>query len=395
MTLLKRLDSRIPRLLFATCIVIALSAVVMERAVYRTSVEAVVNAPRVEITAPIEGVIDTVGAAQGTAVRAGALLVRLRRDAWATNGDPTLGARSALLRARVDIVAHQLSTLLEMQEELSAREQRYRATVIERLESDLRAAQVKLAERRLSVDQALAMEKVNGASKLEVARAHSDAAAAEADVTRIRVALTSAQRGIVTGEGGQDVPYSRQRLDQLALDIARLRAERDELKAEDATMVNGAVGIEHDAGGAVAVAAPAAGMLWQFAATPGERVLKGSHLGTLVDCSRVYLEATVTPHDGDRIDLSKGVVVRFAGTSTEVHGRVRSVRGGGLRPDDAAAAELTLTDTRGDSRVIIDLDARQIDQSAANFCQVGRNAKVFFDDKAMWRPLQALSQWVR
>lgn len=395
MTLLKRLDSRVPRLLLAVCIVIALSAVVMERAVYRTSVEAVVNAPRIEIDAPIEGVIDSVGVAPGAAVTPGALVVRLRRDGWSTSGDPTLAAKSSLLRARVDIVARELSTLLEMQEELSVREQRFRKTVIERTAADLRAAQVKLTERQLTLEQTEALAKVNGATKLDLARAHSDAASAEADVTRLSVALASARNGVVTGESGQDVPYSRQRLDQLAMDIARLRAERDGLKAENATMAAGVVGVEHDSTGIVSVNAPARGMLWQLNATRGERVLKGARLGTLVDCSRVYLEATVSPHDGDKIDLTKGVVVRFAGTSLEVKGRVRSVRGGGLRPDDTSAAELTLTDTRGDSRVVIDLDAEAIGQSAANFCQVGRNAKVYFDEKAMWRPLQMLSQLSR
>lgn len=362
---------------------------------YRTSVEAVVNAPRIEISAPIEGVIDSVAVTQGGLVNRAALVAQLRRDAWTTNGDPTLASRSTLLHARVDIVARELTTLLEMQEELTTREKRYRQTVIERLAADLRSAEVKQVERQLIVDQALTMAKIEGVTKLEVARAKSELASADADVTRLRGALASARNGTVAGEGGQDVPYSRQRLDQLTLDIARLRTTRDELKAESANIADGTLGVETDSSGVVPVVAPSNGMIWQLSAVRGERVLKGAHLGTLVDCSRVYLEATVSPHDGDRIDLTKAVVVRFAGTSLEVRGTVRSVRGGGLRADHESAAELTLTNSRGDSRVIIDLDAVSMGQSAENFCQVGRNAKVYFDEKAMWRPLQLLSQLTR
>ena len=46
MSFLERLDSRTPRLLLAVCIIAALLAVLAERVIYRTSIEAVVNAPR-------------------------------------------------------------------------------------------------------------------------------------------------------------------------------------------------------------------------------------------------------------------------------------------------------------------------------------------------------------
>lgn len=395
MSLLKRLDSRLPRLLLALVIAVALLSVAAERALYRTSIEAVVNAPRVDIVAPIDGIVDSVGVAAGAAVDGGAVVARLRRDAWTASGDTPVAARSAFLHERVDIVARELRTLVDLADSLTLRETRYRQTSVERLAADLLAAEARVAERRLVMEQVDAMHRIDGSTKLDVARARAELASAEADVARISATLRSARSGVISGEGGQDVPYSRQRLDQLTIDIARLRADRDALKAEARTMSVGALSVEADSTGKVSVTAPSSGITWTLSATPGERVIKGTPLATLVDCRRAYLEATVTPRDGDRISAQQRVVVRFAGTSIESHGTVRSVRGGGLRPDGSTAAELSLENRRGDTRVIVDVDTDSIGQSSANFCQVGRHAKVFFDEHAGWRPLQLFSALTR
>lgn len=395
MTLLKRLDSRLPRLLLALVIAVALLSVVAERALYRTSIEAVVNAPRVDIVAPMDGIVDSVGVATGDAVAQGAVIARLRRDAWTASADAPAAVRSAFLRERVDIVARELETLIELADSMTVREARFRKTSVGRLVADLRAAEARVAERQLVMEQVEAMQKVDGSTKLDVARARAELTTAEAEVARIATTLNSARSGVTTGEGGQDVPYSRQRLDQLTIDIARLRAERDALKAEARTMTVGALSVQGDSTGKVSVTAPTAGITWTLSATAGERVLKGTPLATLVDCRRAFLEASVTPRDGDRIEAKQRVVVRFAGTSIESRGTVRSVRGGGLRPDGSTAAELVLVNRRGDTRVIVDLDTDAIGQSSANFCQVGRHAKVFFDEEAGWRPLQLLSALTR
>ncbi|GAB1342859.1 HlyD family secretion protein [Gemmatimonas sp.] len=391
---LKRLDTRAPRLLLAAAILVAVGAVAMERAVYSTSIEAVVNAPRIDLVAPIEGVVDSVGAELGQQVARGAMLLRLRRDGYTADGVQTLNTRSALLHGKADIIARELETLIALQASLEVREAKYRQTLIERLDADLAAAESRLSERRLVVEQTNALVDVNGSSRLDVTRARTAMVEAQSDVIRLRATLRAARDNVISDQSGQDVPYSRQRIDQLTVDIARLRAERDVAKNEALTIGEGAIETQADSRGAVQLSAPTSGAIWQITAVPGERVLRGAPLATIVDCSRVYLEATVTPRAADRIDLSKEVIVRLAGTAEEARGRVRSVRGGGLRIESASAAELRQQDRRGDSRVLIDVDVSSIHQSSANFCQVGRHAKVFFDDRAPLRPLQFASRQV-
>jgi hypothetical protein len=44
---------------------------------------------------------------------------------------------------------------------------------------------------------------------------------------------------------------------------------------------------------------------------------------------------------------------------------------------------------------MVDINAQAIGQTRGNFCQVGRNAKVYFDETAAWLPLQYLSGLTR
>lgn len=203
---LKRLDTRAPRLLLAAAILVAVGAVAMERAVYSTSIEAVVNAPRIDLVAPIEGVVDSVGAELGQQVARGAMLLRLRRDGYTADGVQTLNTRSALLHGKADIIARELETLIALQASLEVREAKYRQTLIERLDADLAAAESRLSERRLVVEQTNALVDVNGSSRLDVTRARTAMVEAQSDVIRLRATLRAARDNVISDQSGQDVP---------------------------------------------------------------------------------------------------------------------------------------------------------------------------------------------
>lgn len=399
MSLVRVLDSRPLRLLLVAGTGVALLSVFAERAIYTTSIEAVVNAPRLDIIAPFDGVLDSVPAALGRAVPANSLVAQLRRDAWSPDADNALGVRVQLLHDRIDIVAQQLETLLELQEDLGTRSRQYRQTQVARLTADLGAATAQLRERRLALTQAESLRAVDGVPVSELEKTRADVAVADARVQQLRAALTSAGRGVVVDESGQDAPYSQQRIDQLTIDIARLRAERDGLKAERAALeashgTNRALAGADSASGAVALRTPSAGVVWTAPLAAGSRVLKGTTVVSLVDCAQVYLEATVTPRDADHIRVGQTVIVHFAGQTTEYPAQVQSIRGGGLRQEGSSAAQLVTPNRDGDSHVILTFDASGLGQSADNFCHVGRQAKIVFADEAPLRPLTRLRGWL-
>lgn len=405
MSAFKALDSRPLRLLLVAGTGVALLAVFAERAIYTTSIEAVVNAPRIDIVAPFDGVVDSVAATLGHRMPIGAVVARVRRDAWSPDADNALGVRTTLLGDRVDIVARQLETLLTLQEELGVRSRQYRQTQTTRLEADLSAADAQLRERRLALSQGEALKAVDGMPASELEKLRADVAIADSRVKQLRASLASASRGVVVDESGQDAPYSQQRIDQLTIDIARLRAERDGIKAELHAMTAGhapsdertdssAMRAADSSALGVLLRAPSAGVVWTSPISTGSRVLKGTTVATLVDCRHVYLEATVTPRDADRIRVGTPVLVHFAGQTREYRATVQSIRGGGLRTEVTSAAQLVTPNRDGDSHVILGFDGATLDQSADNFCQVGRQAKVVFAEEAPLRPLTRVRAWL-
>lgn len=390
---LKQLDSQPLRLALTAGSAVVLLSVFAERALYRTSVQAVLNAPRIQLVAPVEGSVDSVLVGMGDAVLVGQRIVTLRPDRWSNDGAGTLGVRVALLRERVAILARQLESLVDLEASLRERAAAYRRTQIVRLEAELSAAVARHRERTLALQQGESLRAVDGVTVADVERLRADAASAESTVKRLTAALASARHGVVVDESGQDAPYSQQRLDQLVIDIARLRAERDALKAEGHALSSGMVATDTIAGGAV-VTAPATGVLWGSVATAGARVARGEPVATLVDCTKVYLEATVTPRDGDALRPGEPVLIHFAGQSREYRGTVRAVRGAGVRAEDDGAATLPNSTRTDDSHVIIAIDPSVATSTAGTFCQVGRLAKVTFAEHAPLRPLTRLSAWL-
>lgn len=317
---LKQLDSQPLRLALTAGSAVVLLSVFAERALYRTSVQAVVNAPRIQLVAPVEGTIDSVLVTMGAAVRDKQPIVAVRPDRWTNDGSGSLGVRVMLLGDRAAIIAHQLESLVELEESLRQRAAAYRRTQIVRLEADVAAADARHRERMLALKQAESLRAVDGATVAEVEGVRADAVAAESALRRLSAALASARSGVVVDESGQDAPYSQQRLDQLVIDIARLRAERDALRAESKALSDGMAPADTTRSGAL-VTSPAAGVLWGALPTRGQRVTRGEPIATLVDCSKVYLEATVRPRDGDALQTGDPVLIKFAGQSREYRGR--------------------------------------------------------------------------
>ena len=174
---------------------------------------------------------------------------------------------------------------------------------------------------------------MDGASALDVARASSTQATAIAAEVGIETALANARR---RRRGRRERP-GRALLAAAARPAGHRhrppagRARRAACRAEDAQCgrdgrragrTGGVDGrVRHRPGSCGCPVAHA----WASACS------RARPLATLVDCRRVYLEATVTPRDGDRIDADAPVIVRLPAPAVEARGTVRSVRGGGLR----------------------------------------------------------------
>lgn len=378
--MLKYLNSRIARLLLAAVIAVCLTSVAATRVLYQTSIEAVLNAPRIEIEAPTDGVLGAFAVEPGRTVKTGALLVSLRRDEFSRGTTDELGARLKSLRDRSATLDTQMTSLRALRDSLHLRVKAYRTATIAQLTAASASATSRAVERAQNLSRAIELRSANGTTQVDVDRARSESAVADAESASARAALAAAERGVVTGQGAQDVPYSQQRIDELSVQLTNLAAEASlvqiELESLQRTSASDAAVSQID--GSIDVRATVDGVVWSARQSVGAHVTKGSTLVTLIDCSRLYLDATISPRHQDQIQPGAEVRLRFAGTSHEFPGNVSYVRGGGVRDDGEAAAQLTLSNRRNDSHAIIEVKPEVVGASPGNFCQVGRSAKVIF-----------------
>jgi multidrug resistance efflux pump len=397
------LNTRTARLLLTVAILAALGLVASDRALYRTSIDAVVNAPRVEVVAPVEGTIATLPGRPGRALAAGSLVATLRRAAWSQGMEHEAGARLAHLQTRVATLEAHAGTLRALAAQLSARVVRHRTSHVAQLGEAVRAAALDVTERRAAHERLEALARVQGATVAELATARAGRETAEARLARAEEALRAARAGVLTDQGAQDVPYSQQRHDEVTMQLATLDAARAQARTELATLAAQMGGAPESAaqlvastgraetgdapGGArvldvlgdVAVPSPGEQVVWSVNHAPGSLVLKGTVLATMVDCADVFLEARVSTRDAVAIQPGAPVRFHFAGESREVPGRVAYVRGGAVRDEVPTVARLTTEErAASDGRVVITLDARAIGARPENFCQVGRSGKVRF-----------------
>lgn len=381
LVMLRIFNTRAARLLLALVIVVCLSSVAATRVLYQTSIEAVVNAPRTQIEAPTDGILGDFAVEPGRTVKTGALLFQIRRDEFSRGTEDELGVRIQTARDRVTALEEQITGLRSIRDSLQTRVRGFRASWVLQLEATSAAADARSQERAQNETRVLALRGANGSTQVDVERARSDALIAAAEAASAKSALDAARRGIVTAQGAMDVPYSQQRVDELAVQITNLVAQftlaSSELREMERTTTSAVADSATD--GTIPIRTNVDGVVWAAPFSKGAHVQKGTTLMTLIDCSQLYLDATINPHQQDKIEPGAQVRLRFAGSSQEFPGKVEYVRGGGLREDGQAVAQLTLDNRRNDSHAIIKVDQAAIGATPGNFCQVGRSAKVIFD----------------
>jgi biotin carboxyl carrier protein len=395
--LLKFFNTVVARLILSLGIIGALGMVAADRLLYRSSIDAVVNAPRIEVVAPAEGVIAALPIRPGSTVAVGATVAAIQRTSWSQGVADEIGVRVTQLRTQVAALDDEAAALRALRAELRARVVRHRASSVAQLADEERAIRASAEESRRAYARLRALRDANSATEAEVEVAQSASVRADAALARVREAGRAVAGGVVTepmGGGAQDVPYSQQRVDDLTIQLAQLAAAQAtavaELRALEAQLgmahspttgerADTAAAADRMPVGTIALVSHSGGVVWSVPHALGSIVMKGAVVATLVDCAEVFLEARISPRDEAAIRAGQPVTFRFVGERTELPGTVAYVRGGGVRADAQTVAHLA-TGPRAatDGRVVIAPDARAMGAVPRNSCHVGRSVKVSF-----------------
>jgi multidrug resistance efflux pump len=362
--------------------------------IHPISTDAVLNAEVVTVRAPIEGVLAGAGFAIGDRVAAGETVARIKSFHSETARRDQAALDLAAGRRLAEALAGEVSELAALDRRLLRETAAYGTAATARLElseaqsqARARAAEavlarvrLDLARRRTLLDKGFVAPAAVEAAEADARSAQANVEAAQADARRVAAELKAARHGTFVGDGFNNVPYSRQRYDEVHLkllqrrsDLAAARARQGEhaarLAAEEADLAR-----LSDA----AIVAPAGGVVWQRFAGDGDGVRPGDPVLGVVDCRALFLTAVLPKRFFPEIKAGDRAQARLQGDAEPVAAVVQSVRAGSGVQANASAAVTSSAEEGHDVVITLAIEASRLGTRSDNLCQVGQHATVTF-----------------
>jgi multidrug resistance efflux pump len=370
-------------------------AYLYDRLMLNVSIDAVVSAPLTHIRSSVDGRVSLrPNVEPGGSVEKGAELLSVFDDRADERTLIELNSKLSSAAENVRSIEKRMSSLQVLEAELHLRVNAHRIATISR--SQAMVAEIEAAREGARAKASLAAGERSRAEELlgrgviskakvdefttQEAQAAAEVRRLDATSIRIRAELESAQKGIIIGEGYSDSPYSRQRIDELRMRLAEIAAERDSAVSSEKQLKNLIAAEERRLKQMTqdTVISPASGVLWNVRVGEGGRVSKGDDIADFVDCSQAFVEATVSERGYGTIRPGDSVSVRLSGSSTDIDGVIRSVRGSGANVVGLNRAAGLEHLPSGMMAVVVSMNS---DVFRVPGCQLGRSAKVYFNDK--------------
>lgn len=360
-----------------------------------TSTQAVINAPVMTLRSTIEGVVKVRTGTMGDVLNAGELILDVENPLLDQSSLERLRSEATIQAERAAALEVQRSELDTLERQLAKDARRYQEASVRRLIRELEQAQAAAsAAEELSKQKTFEMNlndsliSSQSVSKLDTVAARHAAESARHAAAQTRLAalrlkdqLDDLRTGVYVseGDGRADVPYSQQRLHEVAIKRAeisaqwreatvraaqtRLQVEREEIRLRTRSQFT--------------LAAPADGVIWRRQVITGSAVQPDSCLVQYIDRSQVFVDALVNERYLADIKPGQKVGIRLVGTQREIPGLIKGVLGRTPTWDDKLlAAEPPLADRRDVHIAIVFEDGAQ----SASFLDysLGRPVEVVF-----------------
>ncbi|KQZ87147.1 hypothetical protein ASD64_06800 [Mesorhizobium sp. Root157] len=366
----------------------------MQRLFQVSSVEAVVNAQIVTIRAPIGGVVaeGLEGLRVGSTIPAGwqlATVVNARADHNAIErASEELGAA----REEQDALASRIERLAELRTGISKRVETYRtdrknrvAAKIAEVDAELSGAEAVLsrAEAEFQRQSSLAASGAGARTSQENARRDLDVATAALNQAKARKAAFAVEAEALAqsrffGDGYDDEPRSAQRLDDIAETMATLEADKARLDARVTRLQQGLdrEQSQFELASNATLTAPTAGQVWELFTAPGEQVVAGQPLVSVLDCSKLLVTAAVTEAVYNTLSVGMPANFTFRDGTHALPGKVVQLSGVSSAASNFAILPSALT--KEAYRALVAVEGMQQEGS----CPVGRTGRVVFGEAA-------------
>jgi multidrug efflux pump subunit AcrA (membrane-fusion protein) len=386
------------------CFLLAGTVVILHLLNVSTS-DAVLDGRRVVLRAQISGEVMGNLPKIGSVVNKGDIVALVHAPLSDDRNVLAAQAERVQIEAGIGALDLQRDQLMLMQRQLQSEVTEFNAATIDTVAAQLAAAQanidVTVSEYKFAhaeADRARLMMRTGGMGQTDIDRRLGDESAtqqrltgAKAELARLTVEASAFAVGINTRDGQNNVPYSRQRLDEIALKRADIANQRATLLARDGSLMAEVDRETKWLASQTQAESLASGqsVVWQRPVAVGTDVSKGDVLVELVDCSDMYVMARIPADKASVIALGEQVDVVIAGVDNAVPGKVRIVRSlvATSDPRGTSASGLAAPGAERLAEVEIAVDGRNIPSIGGNFCGIGSGARVRFSVRSIFSDL--------
>ncbi|MEI6158827.1 MAG: HlyD family efflux transporter periplasmic adaptor subunit [Roseococcus sp.] len=306
-----------------------------------TSTRAVLNAPVVLVTAPIDGELDKLLAEPGDPVANGEVMARMRNDRLDRSTligleNQTHSTRISLqgLRERIEVLSNWLSTL----DQAVTVQRDFALNVAREVEREARAKAASaaatlgeqttlVARQRRLLEAGVVSREVLQIALLRERAAQEDLLAAQATLGRREAERRSIELGSYAGETQGALGSLIERRRDAALELSRLRVD-------EAQLTNNINALSSQTAAETArlarlldaeVPAPSAGHVLRAFASPGQRLNAGDTIAGTVECRSAFVVGIFSVRQAYRLAVGATVVVEAEGWPEARFGNVRQV----------------------------------------------------------------------
>jgi multidrug resistance efflux pump len=287
-------------------------------------------------------------------------------------------------------LASRMTRLVELRGQISQRVEAYRIDRKNRVAAELAEIDAQLVGAKAVLSRAEAefqrqsslsasgtgakTEQENAKRDLDVAKASVDQAMARKASLAIEAEALAQNRFF--GEGYDDVPRSAQRLDDIDETMAVLQADKARLDARVARLEAGLVRerTQFELASSATLTAPAAGQVWEMFTAPGEQVVAGQPLVSVLDCSKLLVTASVTEAVYNTLSVGMPASFTFREGSNALPGKVVQLSGVSSSASNFAILPSALTKEAYRASVAVEGMQQQ------GSCPVGRTGRVVFGE---------------
>ncbi len=385
------------RITIGLALVALVASVYVPHLFYTYSTNAVVTARLITLDAPIEGIVTLAPPIVGTELEKGDTIAVIENVTIDKSILDNLATEQKGLTEKIEALKNEKETLLNLTAELEKSNRLYSESRKQRLEYDIERAKYRLDELTDTVKQSDVnlQRKQSLFSKGNAAKSNLDSAffdkerslkaaeQAKLELDRLTFELSSLQKDVnVDRDGRLDVPYQKQRMDEIKIRNSNIDTQLQEASAR-LENINARYAAEEDRINKLAkqsIVSQGYVVIWRSKVNQGNYTNAKEEVVQVVDCDHILLDVTLHERYFDKIKPGDKVKVKLTGSNQTILGRVNSIRGGSLRPDaETAMAGVTPIRRQREIEVFVDLDPDDIRKIKGKFCGVGLTAEAVFE----------------